>query len=256
MKIATFNVNSVRSRLPIILDWLKSEKPDILCLQETKVQNADFPQEAFRLVDYHVSFWGGKAYNGVAVIAKEELDNISHGLDDGGEPDKDRLICAVYKGIPIVNTYIPQGASTDSPKFQYKLEWFQRLGEYFNRHFKADEPLLWLGDLNIAPEDIDVHDPRRLLGHVCFHPEVKKALNEVKRWGFIDVYRKIHPEPEKYSFWDYRVPRAVERKLGWRVDHIMATQPLAKKVVDAFIDVKPRLREKPSDHTPVVALFE
>ena len=243
-------------RLPGVLEWLKSELPDVLCLQETKVQNKDFPREEFREIGYHAVFWGGKSYNGVAIVTPEEPEDVRYGLDDDGVPDEDRLICAVCRGISVVNTYIPQGASVDSPKYQYKLEWFRRLGDYFRRHFSADKPLIWVGDFNVAPKPIDVHDPRRLLGHVCFNPEVTRVLYEVMKWGFVDVFRKIHPEPDHYTFWDYRVRNAVQRKIGWRVDHIMATPPLAARTRDAFIDVKPRLQEKPSDHTPLTAVFD
>ena len=256
LKVATYNANSIRSRLGLVLDWLEKENPDILCLQETKVQDADFPAMAFLEAGYHVVFRGQKAYAGVAIVSREEPQEVAYGFDDGGEPDEARLIRAVIKGIPVVNTYVPQGRSPDSPQFQYKLEWLERLRALFERHYSPQEPLLWMGDFNVAPEPVDVHDPKRLKNHVDFHPLARAALEQIRKWGFVDVFRLHHPdEPEQYTFWDYRVRDAVRRKLGWRVDHIWATEPLARKSTGAWIDVEARLMEKPSDHTFLVAEF-
>ncbi|HID87597.1 MAG TPA: exodeoxyribonuclease III [Anaerolineae bacterium] len=256
LKVATYNANSIRSRLELVLDWLRREVPDILCLQETKVQDADFPASAFRDVGYHVVFRGQKAHAGVAIVSREEPQEIAFGFDDGGEPDEARLIRAVIRGIPVVNTYVPQGRSPDSPQFQYKLAWLARLQALFERHYSPQEPLLWMGDFNVAPEPIDVHNPKRLKNHVDFHPEARTALERVKEWGFVDVFRLHHPdEPGQYTFWDYRVRGALERGLGWRVDHIWATEPLARQSTGAWIDVAARRAERPSDHTFLVAEF-
>jgi exodeoxyribonuclease-3 len=256
-KIATFNVNSIRSRLPVVLPWLEKNRPTVLCLQETKTEDATFPAKDFERAGWHVACRGGKSYNGVAFISSEKPDKVAFGLDDGGPADEDRLIRAVFSGITIVNTYVPQGFERESPKFAYKLEWFNRLKSLFLKHYKPDQSLLWCGDINVAREEIDVHNPKRLLGHVDFTPEVWEAFDAVSAWGFIDVFRKHHPgEPNQYSFFDYRVPKSVERGLGWRVDHILATESLAKKSVDCYIDLEPRMAEKPSDHTPLVAEFK
>ena len=256
-KIATFNVNSIRSRQHIVIPWIEKNRPDVLCLQETKVADKDFPAEAFLKIGYHVIFKGFGGRNGVAIASTEKPQKVSFGFDDGGPPDEDRLIRGVFSGIPVVNTYVPQGQKPDSPMFSYKLEWFQRLLAFFQRHYSPQEPLIWCGDLNVAPEEIDVHNPKRLLGHVCFCPEVWEAFEKVKAWGFVDVFRKHHPkEPGQYTFFDYRVPKAVEKGLGWRVDHILATPPLADRSIDCWIDIEPRLATKPSDHTPLVAEFE
>jgi len=162
IKVATFNANSVRSRIELVVDWLQREQPDAFALQETKVQDADFPADAFTRVGYRVAFRGQKAYSGVAIATREELQDVSYGLDDGGEPDEARLIRGTLRGIPIVNTYVPQGQSVDSDKFQYKLDWLARLRRWFERHYSPEKPLLWVGDLNVAPEPMDVHDPKRL----------------------------------------------------------------------------------------------
>jgi len=257
LTVATFNANSVRSRLPLLADWLAQEKPDVLCLQETKVQDHEFPTGFFQERGYDVAFRGQKAHAGVALVSRTEPTDVRHGLDDGGPTDAPRLIQATVAGIPIVNTYVPQGQSVDSPLFAYKLEWLARVRNYFARHFSPEEPLLWCGDLNVAPEEIDVHDPNRLKGHVDFHPEARAALERIRDWGFVDVFRKHHPgEPGQYTFWDYRVAGALERNVGWRVDHIWATRPLAERSIRCWIDRDARRAEKPSDHTFLVAEFD
>lgn len=256
-KIATYNVNSIRSRLHIILPWIERNRPVVFCMQETKVEDEKFPAKAFKEIGYHVSFSGEKRYNGVAVACIEKPGEVTFGLDDEGLPDRDRLIRGIVSGISVLNTYVPQGNVRESPQFEYKLQWFERLKDFIARHYRPDEPLIWCGDLNVAPEEIDVHDPKRLLGHVCFTPEVWKAFALVKSWGFVDMFRKHHPdETGQYTFFDYRVPKTVERGLGWRVDHILATPPLANRSINCYIDMKPRLAEKPSDHTILVAEFQ
>ncbi|NOX44312.1 MAG: exodeoxyribonuclease III [Caldiserica bacterium] len=255
--VATYNCNSIRARLPLVLRWIDAHRPDVLCLQETKVPDEEFPADAFRKAGYHVVFRGKKGGAGVAIASVAEPRDVAFGLDDGGPPDEERLIRVAIEGIPIVNTYVPQGRSVDHPMFRYKLEWLARLLDYFERHFSPREPLLWCGDFNVAPEEIDVHNPVRLVNHVDFHPQARAALERIRAWGFVDVFRVHHPgEPGQYTFWDYRVKGALERNLGWRVDHIWATAPLAEKSVAAWIDREARRAEKPSDHTFLVAEFE
>ena len=256
MKIATFNVNSVRARLPIVIDWLNAQQPDALCLQETKAQDKDFPADAFAEVGYRVAFKGEKSYNGVAIVSKEELVDVACGIDDGGEPDEARLIRGRLGKVHIVNTYVPQGYEVVSDKWQYKLEWLKRLGTLFKRLYKPTDMLVWVGDLNVAPEDRDVYDPKGLAGSVCFHPDEQAALEEVKQWGFVDVFRKHCDEEKQFTFFDYRIRQAVPHNLGWRLDHVLATEPLAAKSTASYIDVEPRTLPKPSDHTPLVAEFD
>jgi len=254
MKIATFNVNSLRARLHIVLPWLAKHQPDVLCLQETKVQDTDFPTDELDKTGYKYVFKGQKSYNGVAIFSKNPITNVEFGFRD--EPrDEARLIKVETDSIVIVNTYVPQGVSPDSEKFQYKLEWFERLYTFFKKHFKPSDPVIWVGDLNIAPQPIDVFDPDALWGQVCFHPEVQKALTKVLQWGFIDVFRSHCNEAGQYTFWDYRLPNSFKRNLGWRLDHIMATKPLAEKCTACYIDKEPRTLDKPSDHTPLVGEF-
>jgi exodeoxyribonuclease-3 len=256
MKIVTFNTNGIRARLAIILDWLAKESPDVLCLQETKVQDSDFPRKPLEEAGYHCTFRGEKSYNGVATLSKIPPDKVSFGFDDGQAGEEPRLLVATIQNIPVVNTYVPQGYEPGSEKFQYKLRWFGRLLDYFSRHFHPDLPLLWVGDFNVAPEPIDVYDPGRLLGKVGFHPEEHRALSAVKAWGFVDVFRRHQAEEKMHTFWDYRIPRALERGLGWRLDHIWATFCLANKSTRAWIDVQPRALHKPSDHTFLAAEFD
>jgi len=255
MKVASFNVNSLRARLALVLQWLSETQSDVLCVQETKVQDIDFPTDEFERSGYGYAFKGQKSYNGVAIFSRSEITNTQFGFDN--EPrDRARLIKTEINDIVIVNTYIPQGYLPESEKFEYKLKWFKRLGRYFDENFKPTSPVLWVGDFNIAPQPIDVYDPEGLLGHVCFHPEVHKVLEDVMQWGFVDVFRMCCDQPGQYTFWDYRLPNSVKRNLGWRLDHIMATKPLAKKCTNCYIDKEPRLAAKPSDHTPIVAEFD
>ncbi len=257
-KIATFNANSIRARLGIITDWLGREAPDVLCVQETKVQDKDFPVEPFAQIGYHCEYFGQKSYNGVAIITKEPPADVRKGFGDGAETQEQaRLIAATVRGVPVVNTYVPQGFEPGSEKFAFKLEWFKRLRAYLEKYYSPDTPLIWTGDINVAPEDRDVYDPAKLRGHCGFHPDEQAALAALtEAFGFVDVFRKYVDEPEQYTFWDFRLPRSVQRKLGWRIDHIFATKTLAARSAHCFIDIEPRKLPKPSDHTFLVAQFD
>ncbi|TET37167.1 MAG: exodeoxyribonuclease III [Planctomycetota bacterium] len=254
--VATWNVNSIRARIGPVIAWLKKRRPDVLCMQETKVIDEFFPVEPFTEIGYNVVFRGQKAYNGVAMVSLEKPKKVSYGLDVGKEPDKSRLIRASIAGVNIVNTYIPQGRDIETEHYKYKLRWFARLKRFFTKHYTTRKRLIWLGDLNIAPAPIDVYKPEEKTDHVCYHEGVQVAFRKAFDWGFVDVFRKHRPEPELYSFYDYRIGRSgIRRKMGWRVDHILATKTLAKKSVNAGIDMKPRLGPRPSDHTVMFAEF-
>jgi exodeoxyribonuclease-3 len=255
LKIATFNVNSIRSRLNIVIPWLKENRPDILCMQETKVENRKFPEADFHRIGYHVVFSGSKGRNGVAIASLEEPEDVSFGLDSDPR-DEDRLIRARIAGIDVINTYVPQGFKIDSEKYQYKLQWLERLYHYLRKTVDFESYTVWCGDMNVAPEPIDVHSPDKLKNHVCFHEDARKAYRKLLDLGFVDVLRKMHPDERIYTFYDYRVRGAIERGLGWRVDAILATPPLAERCVKCYVDFKPRLAEKPSDHLPLVAEFD
>ncbi|MCX7592001.1 MAG: exodeoxyribonuclease III [Kiritimatiellae bacterium] len=255
MKIATFNANSIRTRLPLILEWLQANSPDILCIQETKTPDEEFPARDIRAIGYEAVYRGEKGYNGVAILSKSRPTTIRFGFDDGGPADETRLAHATFGTLHVINTYVPQGRKLDHPLYRYKLEWFERLRRYFDRHCSPRQKVIWLGDLNVAPTAIDIHNAKEQENHVCYHASCRKAFEAVAAWGFTDVFRMHHPEPGWYTFFDYRTPDAVKRNMGWRVDHILATKPLAQKCSNAFIDIKARLAPKASDHTFLVAEF-
>jgi len=256
MRVATFNANSIRSRLDPILAWLETHRPEVLCIQETKAQDRDFPADPLRDAGYHVVYRGEKSYNGVAIVARSKPTAVRFGFDDGGPADETRLVYAKVGPLHIVNTYVPQGREITHAMYAYKVEWFARLRRYFDKHFSTRARVVWVGDLNIAPQPIDVHNPKQQTNHVCYHAGVQKAFAAVLDWGFVDVFRKHRPEAGQYSFFDYRTPHAAQRGMGWRVDHILATPPLAKRSRNAFIDLQPRLQPKPSDHTFMAADFD
>jgi exodeoxyribonuclease III len=185
MKVATYNVNSIRQRLPIVLDWIGEHKPDVMCLQETKVQDADFPAEAIRRAGYHVAYRGMKAYNGVATIPRTPPEKIVYGLHQGSDNEDFRIIQTVFEGIPIINCYVPQGYSIDSEKYSFKLAWFRRLRTYFESALNPNEPAIWLGDLNVAPEPIDVYHPEKRGNDPDFHIDAREAYKNVVAGGWL-----------------------------------------------------------------------
>ncbi len=258
-RMATFNVNSVKSRLPVLDFWLDSpDAPDVVCLQETKCQDADFPASFFADKGYAVAFKGMKSYNGVAVFSKEPLEEVAFGFDDGADSDSDRarVVRARVGDVHIVNTYVPQGKSIESPDFEYKLRFFERILALFERDYRMEDKLLWTGDLNVAPTDRDVTHPENKRDHVCFHRDVQHAFEEVCSWGLVDVFRKHRNGDGEFSFWDYRVKDSLARNIGWRIDHLLATPSLAERSRDAYAVRELRAMERPSDHTAVVGVWE
>lgn len=253
-KFATFNCNSIRARLPIISDWLDRVSPDALFLQETKVQDKDFPGHVFEAKGYHAAFLGQKSYNGVAIITKRPLDQIRYGLYNDANQEA-RFMSAIIQGLSLVNVYVPQGFSTGSEKFEYKLRWLEDLLSHVRENFDPGLPLLIAGDFNVALEPVDVYDPEGLRGSVGFHPDEQSIMTRLLSWGLVDIFRKYEPEGGHYTFWDYRIPNAFKRKMGWRIDYILASRPLAEQSESAWIDSAPRLLAKPSDHTFMVAQF-
>jgi exodeoxyribonuclease-3 len=254
VKLATFNANSVRVRLPIVLGWLHKEAPDVLCLQETKVQDGDFPAGEFRAAGYDCVFRGQKAYNGVAIISRVQASSVRRHLL-GGEEEQARFLSAVIADVPVINAYVPQGYSPDTDKFAYKLKWLDNLLAHLEDAYDPDTPLVVTGDFNVALEPADVYDPKGLEGQVGFHPEERSRLRKLLDWGLTDVFRKHRAEAGQYTFWDYRIPNGLKRNMGWRIDYILATRPVAARSTRAWIDKDPRGMEKPSDHTFLVAEF-
>lgn len=254
MKIATYNVNSIRQRLPIVLDWLAANNPDVLCLQETKVQDQDFPVEAIAKAGYHSTYRGMKGYNGVATLTRTPPDKVVYGLHEGPDNEDFRVIQTVVAGIPIINSYVPQGYSIKSEKYAFKLQWFRRMRAYLEAHLDPSAPAIWVGDLNVAPEPIDVYHPDKRINDVDFHIDARTAYKETVAWGFVDVFRKLHPDTVQYTYWDY-FRNAFQRNFGWRIDHILATTILAERCRRAEVDMAARAVPSASDHTIVWAEF-
>jgi len=256
-RIATFNVNSVRSRLPVLERWLHDNKADCLCLQETKVEDQSFPASFFEEMGYSVIFRGEKSYNGVAIASLTPPDDFGFGLGDGEEPSGEtRVAWCRIGGRTVVNSYVPQGKSIDHPDYPMKLRFLERLGDLLLSLGAPKSPVVLVGDLNVAPTDIDVTHPENKRDHVCFHTGARKAFEKLCSKGLVDLFRRHRPGSGEFTFWDYRVKDALERNIGWRIDHILATPPAAEGSLDCFCDRRPRSWEKPSDHSVVVAEFE
>ncbi len=250
MKIATWNVNSVRARQERLLAWLKKAQPDVLCLQELKCVDDDFPMEAVRELGYHASVHGQKTYNGVAILAKEEPKDVVKGLSDGVDDSHARLIAATVGGIRVVSAYAPNGQSVDSPQYQYKLEWYGRLRRYLDTRHKPDEPLVLGGDWNVAPEDIDTYDPKLWEGQTLFTLKERDALQRLGAFGLSDAFRRLHPGVQKFTWWDYRM-LGFPKNLGLRIDHLYVTAPVAERLTVVDVDREERKGKQPSDHAPV-----
>ncbi len=249
MIIATYNVNSVRSRLPIIARWLDDVRPDFLFMQETKTQDEFFPAMNFSELGYKSWYHGEKSYNGVAVLAREECD-VAFGFDDGEFPT--RVLTLKHNDLTIINTYVPQGKSTDSPDYDVKKKFFARMKDIIER--EKDNLFLWVGDMNVAPENIDVTHPEKKKNHVCFCDEIREIFADTKK-SLVDVLRLYEKSSGVYTFFDYRVKDAVSKNIGWRIDHMLASPSLADLAKNSWVDIRPRTWERPSDHTPLLADF-
>lgn len=255
MKIATWNVNSVRVREERLIRWLGAHGPDALCLQELKVQDAAFPTAAVTGAGYRAAVFGQKTYNGVAVLSRSAPTDVSCGLLDGVDDPQARLVGATVDGVRVLSAYVPNGSEVGSPKYAYKLEWLARLRAYLERHHRPDEPLALCGDFNIAPDERDLNAPEQWRGSVLFNDEVRGALADLLSWGLVDALRLHHEEGGLYSWWDYR-QLGFPRNDGLRIDHILVTTPLAERCTSSFIDRDERKGKQPSDHAPVVAVFD
>jgi exodeoxyribonuclease-3 len=253
--VATWNVNSVRMRLERLKAWLGRRSPDVVALQETKVVDADFPAAEIEALGYRVERFGQKTFNGVALLAREPLEGVVRGLPDDG-PDADRrLIAGVVGGIKVVCVYVPNGQAVDSPKFPYKLAWLRRLRAFLDGWASPTEPVLVMGDFNVAPEDRDVHDPDLWRGQVLFHPREHEALAEVAAFGLHDLLRDHTSEGGHFTWWDYRA-LAFPKNHGLRIDLILGTEAARARCRSVEIDRAERKGEKPSDHVPVVATLD
>lgn len=260
MIIATWNVNSIGVRLPHVLTWLVENKPDVLCIQETKTTDDKFPQAKFHELGYNVEFCGEKSYNGVAIISKAKALSVQKGFVGEPEGASKRLIEVKLESpiaklpISILNVYIPNGSEVGAEKYFYKLNWLEQLHQYISTRNKVDDLFLVCGDFNIATEDRDVWDAEALAGQILLSPAERESLQKIRDWGLVDTFRLHNQESKQYSWWDYRMG-AFRRNMGMRIDHIWVTPELAKHCLSCVIDSAPRRLEKPSDHAPVVAEF-
>jgi exodeoxyribonuclease-3 len=251
VRIATWNVNSIRARLPRVEAWLDAWQPDLLCIQETKVRDEDFPREPFLSRGYQVEVFGQPTYNGVAWIGREPARDVVRGLPDDPPGADRRLIGATLGGLRVVNVYVPNGTEVGSERFAFKIAWFGRLRAYLADACRPTDPVLVCGDFNVAPEDRDVHDPELWRGQLLFHPAERAALQDLMAWGLVDAFRLGTADAGHHSWWDYRAG-AFHKGHGLRIDLILVSPPLAACTRSVVIDREARKGPKPSDHAPVV----
>ena len=250
MRLGSWNVNSLRVRLPHLLDWLRDAQPDVACLQETKTEDANFPLAELRDAGYHAVYCGQRAYNGVAILARSPITEVQHGIPEFADDPK-RCIAATVGGIRIVCLYAPNGEAPGTEKYAYKLRWYEALARWLSQLLPRTPELTVLGDMNVAPEDRDVHDPKRWAGKIHVSEPERAALRTVLSTGVVDAFRLFEQPERLYSWWDYRL-RAFERNWGLRIDLALLAPALAKRCTGCTIDLAPRKRERPSDHAPVL----
>ena len=251
MLIATWNVNSLKARMPRVTAWVEENQPDVLCMQETKMKQEVFPTEEFRALGYESVHFGQGQWNGVAIISKVGLDKPQVNFAVG-EPDAEaRIVSAVCGGITVVCVYVPNGRELDHDHYHYKLRWMKQLKDHVNAIAKPTGDVVVTGDFNIAPADIDVWDPAALVGSTHVSPEERKVLTDLCGWGLTDIYRDQNPDPKLYSWWDYR-DGSFHKGHGMRIDLVLTSASVAKRTTSSVIDRNARKGEKPSDHAPVM----
>ena len=254
MRLATWNVNSLKVRLPQVIDWLQAHRPDVLCLQETKLEDANFPERDIRAAGYHTLHSGQKTYNGVAILSKTLARNALTAIPGCSDPQK-RVLAASIGGLRVVCLYVPNGQSVDSDKYRYKLEWLAAACAWLKGELAVSRQLAVVGDFNIAPEERDVHDPKAWEGQVLFSAPERKAFQDLLAIGLKDSFRLFDQPAQSFTWWDYRM-NAFKRKMGLRIDHILVSDALAAACRACAIDIEPRKSERPSDHAPVIADLE
>lgn len=255
IKIVTWNVNSINKRLDRVLAFLKRESPEVVCLQELKCMDDKFPLEAITAAGYNSAVFGQKAYNGVAILSKEKLTKVQRGFGDDNADQASRFISASTYGIQVMCAYCPNGQEPGSEKFAYKMEWFKRLRAYLNKAHKPSQPIIIVGDFNVAPEDRDVFDPIGWKDHIHCTKEERDVLANMVAFGFVDTFRQLHEDAGLYSWWDYREASFPQNK-GLRIDMIYGTKPMAARLDASRIDRNERKGELPSDHAPVISTFK
>ncbi|TNG00870.1 MAG: exodeoxyribonuclease III [Gammaproteobacteria bacterium] len=253
MKVATWNVNSLRVRLPHVLEWLEANQPDVLSLQETKLTDDNFPAGEIHEAGYKVIYSGQKTYNGVAIISRADALDIVTDIPDLDDPQR-RILAATIDNVRFLNLYVVNGKEVGSDKYEWKLQWLQKVTDYIEQQLQEYENLVAMGDFNIAPDDRDVYDPQAWHERIlCSTPE-REALKMLLDLGLSDTFRRFEQEEKSYSWWDYR-QAAFRRDMGLRIDLILASKSMAKTCNACYIDKEPRKLERPSDHTPVIAEF-
>jgi exodeoxyribonuclease-3 len=255
VKIATWNVNGLRARLPAVVDWLNTRKADVVCLQETKVSDEDFPLKEIEAFGYRVAMHGQKGFNGVAILSREPQAEVARGFPGDPIPEQARVIAATVSGIRVIGIYVPNGSEVGSDKYAIKLSWLDRFREAIAETLDPAQPILICGDFNVAPEDRDVYKPERWRGKVlCSDPE-RKRFRALLDWGLRDALRVLHEGGGIYTWWDYRL-MAFPRDWGLRIDHALVSAPLVERLHEVTVDREERGRKKPSDHAPVIVELE
>jgi len=255
VKIASFNVNSIRARLPNITDWLAAFSPDVVCLQEIKAQDEQFPMAEIEAAGYHAAVVGQKSYNGVAILSRTPINTRLRALPGDEEDEQARYVeVETESGFIVGGLYLPNGNPVPGPKFDYKLAWMDRLIEHAQALLRTEQPFVLCGDYNVIPTDADVYDPRAMAGDALGRPESKDRFYRLLNLGLTDSFRVFDPRPGQFSYWDYQ-RGAYDKDHGWRIDFILASPQAADRLTGAGIDRSPRAQEKASDHTPVWAEF-
>ena len=255
LKVATWNVNSIKVRLPRLLNFLEREDPDIVCLQELKCVEEQFPFEELKAAGYQAAVYGQKTYNGVALLSKIKPSQVWKGMNDEVDDPAARLIAGTFDGITVVCVYVPNGQEVGSEKYQYKLKWLARFKSFLKNHFNSKNPFVVCGDFNIAPEDQDVYDPKAWEGKILFSDPEKLALTELMNLGLVDTFRTLFPKQKSYTWWDYR-NLSFPKDLGLRIDFILGSEPMIEHLEDSYVDRNERKGVQPSDHAPVISTFQ
>lgn len=254
MKIATWNVNSIRARQERVLAWTAEHRPDVLCMQELKLEDSKFPAQEFADLGYQVATFGQKTYNGVAILSRQPLGDVQRGFADGGDESQSRFIAGTAGGVRVMSVYVPNGQAVGSEKYSYKLAWMERLRAYLAERIRPDAPAALCGDFNVAPADLDVHDPSAWAEQIHCSKAERNALARIVDVGLVDLIRKMHPELPAFTWWDYRM-LAFPKNAGLRIDHLLVTPALAARAVTSMVDREARKGKQPSDHAPVIAEF-
>lgn len=256
MRIATWNINGIHSRLTHVLKWCEMAEPDVLCLQETKTPDLRFPQAAFRNAGYkHIAIHGEKSYNGVAIISRVPLDDVVCGFPGEKEGEPRRVVSAVADGVQVISAYFPHGTKIGSDKFHWKIDWVKRLRKYFDKYYSSSDDVVMCADTNICAHEMDMWNVTFWAKRMHFTPAERESFMNLKKWGFVDIFRQFNDQPGEYTWWDTFRESSFPKNRGLRLDYIWTSPPMADRCLDCWVDRVPRGWDHPSDHAPVVAEF-